>query len=188
MLRGAALIAAAIAAVNPSLPEATRLSYAHGVELAARRAQVDPLLIVAIIHGESRWQPGLVGGLDGACVGLGQVCLHIYPECRDGFETPACAAKREQLRDPFVNLAMIGVHLSKWRTWCFKKTHHRPHAKNLLFAYGGWNSPSRNLWCGMTQRHGKWVEAPTPKTVRRTLSTYLNLRRLVQVPHTRSKS
>lgn len=187
MLRASA-IAAAIAVATPSLPTAARDSYARSIEASAAKHKLDPLLFVAIIHGESRFRSGLIGGLNQQCVGLGQVCLHIYPECQAGFTTEACLARRAELADPTTNIKTIGVHLAKWRTWCKQKTRRQPQPKHLLFAYGGWNNPSLNLWCGQRQKRGKWVDVASPKTLSRTLSTLQKLRRSTQGPRRRSKS
>jgi hypothetical protein len=146
----AAVIALAIAALHPEMSRRSRNVYAAVLE-----RDPDPLALVALIEHESRWQPRATGGLDHACEGLGQKCARFLVACRDGFETPACMKKREQLRDPVYALRTIVDDAKAWRALC-RARGATPTLRHWLSGYGGFDGAG--VTCG--RRSGRDVKAP----------------------------
>ncbi len=134
------------------------------------RISRDPL-IDAIAYHESRGRPGAVGGLDGQCVGLTQVCLHTYPVCRTtgGFEAPACLAVKRRLLDPDENLRVAARRIEAWRELC-RRTVGRAGVREIVFGFAG--ADGHGVHCGHVRTPHGWVKAPTPKVVREILDLY----------------
>jgi hypothetical protein len=161
-----ALIALSLRLLHPGLPALARDRYAAEVHGAALRGGIPALLIVALAEHESHWRPGLVGGRDGACVGLGQVCLHVQPQCKDGFSTPQCLQRRAALQDAGTNLRWMGGAFASWRKLCRKRLGREPLSAELLSGYGGYDA-ARGTVCGnkLERRRGqrpRWVRALHP--------------------------
>ena len=117
-----ALLLAAITASAPHLSHHTRASYAVLINQAAHRAHVDPVLIVAIIENESRWQIHALGGSAGdPSLGLGQVRLRNYRACAGELDAPACTAVKNRLYTAAGNIAAIGGLLEANRKHCGKR-------------------------------------------------------------------
>jgi hypothetical protein len=100
-----------------------RTVYAEAIVLAAHKARVPSLLLVAIIENESHWHTGAVSP-DGKTIGLGQVALGTYPACRADRESKACAAVRAMLFDGAANIAAMGTVLRANRKHCGRKISH----------------------------------------------------------------
>jgi len=98
-------VAIAIHSINPALPEPTAREYAAEV---VRQGDLDPWLLVEIIHRETHWIPDLVRHeQDGSCsVGLGQ----INGSCLQAFVTP--------LLDPHANIRRVADVLRWLRGHC----------------------------------------------------------------------
>jgi hypothetical protein len=153
---------------------------------ASSRVVADPLLD-AIIEHESRGRAGAIGGLDGQCIGLGQICLHTYAACqiKDShdpehpaydFENPACLAQKQRLLDPTENLRVAAESLRSWKQLC-KRTVGHAGAREIVFGYAG--ADGRGTHCGYRQRtqgaSGRrrgWVPVKTPRVVREILDLY----------------
>ncbi len=109
----ATVIAAAIAIAHPSIPRATARAYADILRLDPQ-----PILLIALIRHESDFNPHAQGGLDGQCIGLAQRCLRFEPACRDGYDAPACAARRDALLDGPTALRLLVSEARAWRRLC----------------------------------------------------------------------
>lgn len=143
------------------LSKTTKAAYAAAVIDAAKHGAVSPLMITALIHHESRWQ-SRVGGLGGQCIGFGQVCLHIYPECKT-FKEPDCLARKARLLDPYVNIKAIGQFMRAWQTTCPKLTGKKATERGILSGYGGYDLAAGTR-CGLKKTRRGWVMA-IPKGV-----------------------
>lgn len=154
----AAAIAAAIALLHPGMPRATRTAYARALEL-----DPDPLALVALVEHESRWDPSAVGGLDGACVGLGQKCLRFADECRSGLSSPACAGRKAALLDGSRALHTLVAEAATWRVLCRRRTHREPTLARWFHGYAGFDRG--DVVCGQRRRGGRWRDVPTPALV-----------------------
>lgn len=149
-----ALILAAILLSNPALPRAQARAYAAIVEREARRVKVDPLLVVALVHSESRWRAGAVNHL--GCVGLGQVCPRWVP-----------GARGLALEDPAVNLRIVADGIVANRAMCRARTG-RGAPRYWLASLGGFNRAG--VLCGQRRAGKRWVPIPVPAGVRRILA------------------
>ena len=141
----------------------------------ARRAVRDPLL-AAIVQHESHGVASVVGGRDNQCIGLTQICLHDFAVCKgeEGFDAPACLAKKTSLLNPGENLRVAASQLDGWRKHC-KKTVGRSDVRAIVFGFSG--ADGRGIHCGMRRGKRGWVLAKTPKVVREILDIYAEKKR-----------
>ena len=149
-------------AAPPSMPKATAEQYAKVIQEEAQARDFDPLMLVAMVHNESRWHRSAYNSVN--CVGLGQVCLSNYEYCRNDISNEKCQAKKQQLYDGVYNLRVIAASVSDNSAFCRKKTG-RSEWRHWLFSHGGYNKPSQNLWCGQKKTGRDWREVPPPKTI-----------------------
>jgi hypothetical protein len=157
------LIAAALRLACPSLGPSTRALYARTIDDAVRDKGVDPYLVVAIVAHESR---GMASADNGACVGLGQVCLSTQSACRDGLETPACLTRRAELFDGPTNLRVVVSMLATWKSYCKVTTGHAS-LRHILSGYAGVDG--RGITCGQIWDEG-WSDAPVHPIVKSILA------------------
>ena len=135
---------------RPGMPvkEATR--YARVLQEEAAKHDFDPFTVVAIVHHETRWHPGLVSP-DGEDYGLGQVRARFMSGCR-GDEDPvhhpsaACRAAKAWLLVGENNLRRVAAIITANRDLCREKTG-AATLPRWLAGYEGYNSPSRDRWC-----------------------------------------
>ena len=171
------LIVAALGLLHPEVERNHRVLYANIIAKEAQRSHRTSLELVALFEHESRFRSTVIGGTDNQCVGWGQVCLHHFVACKEGFETPECDAKRKQLQNPAENARIAVDELEEWRTLCKQRTG-RADFVALLNGYGGFDSPSKGIVCGQkkTSRRG-WKLSPVPKAVQEILKIHRDLRR-----------
>jgi hypothetical protein len=170
------VIIAALGLLHPEMKRPQRVAYATIVKREAKRAGVSGLEMVALVDHESRWHASVVGGLDGQCIGLGQICLHPFEACKEGFDSPGCNAKRSQLLNPGENLRIVGDYILKWRELCRKRT---GHDELLVWysGYGGFDSPARGIVCGQKKAGRAWQLTRLPKAVQDVADKVRFLRR-----------
>ncbi len=138
--------------------------------LEAKTSHIADPLLDAIAEHESHYQANVVGGRDGQCVGLTQICLHGFEACKDSFEAPACLALKQRLLDPTENLRVASSELQAWRKLC-KRVVGRADVRGIVFGFAG--ADGRGVHCGMRQTAGgRWVRAKTPRVVRDILVIY----------------
>lgn len=126
--------------------------------LSEARTREEALTLAAIVHVESRGQPGLVGvEKNGSCsVGLGMVNV---PDCDPD--------KIQSLKDPVTNIRTSAKILRATRSWC--ATHPRDRhcrAGERVFRGGG----AVNRYAGRTSSYAPRV-APVRAALRRACST-----------------
>lgn len=150
MIRPLAIIVSAILLSRPALPPAEVTRYAKLLDVEARKHDFDPLTAVAIIHFESRWQPGAVSP-DGEDWGLGQIRARWLGACRgdaDPVREPseACMAAKQGLLVPENNLRRMSAIITANRELCKAKAGagDLPH---WLAGYAGLSKPSLDVWC-----------------------------------------
>ncbi len=146
--------------------------YAKVIRAETKRARFDPLTVVALVHHESSWRPGLVSR-DGEDIGLGQIRARFFGKCRSDpspVKAPGkgCRAVRARLQIGTYNLKRVVTALSLWRKTCRKRTG-RAMLRNTLMGYGGLSRPKQNQWCGLARRRGRWVRQSTPWVVERII-------------------
>lgn len=171
------LIAALMVAISLSQPHmgrGLRKMYAEHLLHESQRYQVDPFLVAAIIHHESRWTAGVIGGEKGQCIGLGQHCLSSLSICRD-INSAGCQTEKARLLDPLWNITRTFQHLRKWKAYCRHKTG-RSLEHHILQGYQGFGTMTRV--CGQHQVHGQWVDVLLPKMTRDVLAYRRKLRRI----------
>lgn len=81
--------------------------YARPVCDAARRADVDPIHIIAYVQHESNFRAD-VSSSDGEDIGLGQIRLRFQAACKDVRRShPECKAEYYRLLEPGYNLRVL---------------------------------------------------------------------------------
>lgn len=150
MVRAVAILVSAITMSRPGISEREATHYARVLNEVAAAHQFDPLTAVAIVHFETRWQPGLVSP-DGEDHGLGQVRARYVGACKGDADpvnapSPECAAVKRSLLDGATNLRRMGVIIAANRELCRAKTG-SGRADRWIAGYQGRNFPSRGLWC-----------------------------------------
>lgn len=165
-----AAVAAAILLCRPTMPVATATVLSKVVVERSEKAVTDPLLVVALVHNESGWDPSVVNKKSGA-VGLGQVLPEYRPQCAgEAKKSAACAAEKKRLLDGAYNLAVSIDALGAWRVFCKSKVGYWSEEGSLQ-AYQGLNSKEKNVWCGaaLASWTGKWTPVKVPEITWRVL-------------------
>jgi hypothetical protein len=153
---GVALIVAAIHACNPTLSPRVADGYARTVVAEAASHKFDPMIMVAIVCGESTWRVRAVSA-DGEDYGLAQLRARFFPACRgdvDPVSAPGerCAAFKTSLLDGRLNLQLAAAHVTESRRFCRRLGRGR-----------GWLA----AWQG-SHRSGSWcTDNPKTEKVRR---------------------
>ncbi len=168
------VIAIALALLHPQMHVGVRAAYVAIIERESKYTGIDGVLMVALVEHESRWIADRVGGLDNQCVGLAQVCLQIYPECRKNFDAPACQERKVTLLDGPANLHIAAQHLVGWRRYCKKLTGHA-EMRHILSGYGG--ADGNGVHCGQKRVHGRWRNAKMASVASEILANYAELQR-----------
>jgi hypothetical protein len=150
LIRLVATLVSAILLSRPGMPRGEATRYARVLNEVAKEHAFDPLLAVAIVHFESRWDPSQVSD-DGEDYGLGQVRARFVGACR-GDEDPlgnpseGCRAVKASLLSGEHNLRVMGTIIEANRELCKDKTG-SAKAPQWLAGYAGLNFPERNRWC-----------------------------------------
>jgi hypothetical protein len=174
------LVAAAISFCNPSLSSGVVNEYAKIVFDGSVKTDTDPLLIVAVIDRESRWQFSALNPKSGA-LGLGQILPQFRPACAGGNKgSAACVAEKKRLLlDGTYNLKTALSIVETWKTVCKSKLGTTAISEDQwLRMYSGENPKGsvcgRKVTAGGT---GKWDPLPIPSVVKR----YLDRRRVLRL-------
>lgn len=177
-----AAVLSAILMCRPGLAAPVATSYAKQVVERAAKVGVDPLLVVALVDHESRWQEGAVNPKSGAR-GLGQVLPEYRPDCAGGkAASVACAQEKARLLVGDHNIRVTFDAIESWVKVCSAKTGSAKEER-WLAAYSGLNSPKAGVMCGGKQTGGKWSPLPTPSLVKAVLDRRRALRlRLEALP------
>jgi hypothetical protein len=161
VFRAIPVIVSAILLSRPTIPRAEATRYARVLQQEAVKRDFDPLTAVAIVHFESRWNPGAISP-DGEDWGLGQIRARWLSACR-GDEDPvrapsdACRAAKNALLAGEVNLRRMGVIISANRELCKEKTG-TAILPQWLAGYEGLNYPSLDRWCAPNEKTWQVVE------------------------------
>ena len=173
MLRSIPFIIAALGQVGVTGQKAE--TYAPILQQEGKKHGIDPVTLIVLIDGESKWNPGLVNSI--GCIGLGQHCLQFqYGVCRQGptYNKAKCDAKKAPYFNGPFNLRATASSISINRKFCNKKTNKRTKAsrsqwRHWMPSYGGYNKPSQGIWCGQkrvkTKRGYRWENVPIPKRI-----------------------
>ncbi len=155
LFRALPLIVSAILLSRPTMPRAEAERYAKVLQDEAKKRDFDPLTVVAIVHFESRWQPGAVSP-DGEDYGLGQVRARWMRGCRDDADpvrapSEACQAAKAALLDGAQNLRRVAAIITANRELCREKTG-AATLPRWLAGYEGLNFPGRDRWCAPSEK------------------------------------
>lgn len=150
MFRSIATIAFAIRFGHPDVTEEESMRYAVALQAEAQRNEFDPLMGVAIIHRESRFNPRAVSR-DGEDFGLAQVRARYVGACRQDRNprwrpSAACRAVKESLLEPEENIAAMGQIIAGHRRICRQKVG-KVTLLGWLASYQGSNSKKEDRWC-----------------------------------------
>lgn len=168
-MRSAVVIALAINAANPSLPKPTVEAYARTIQKVCVKHACDPLTIVAMVEYESRFRASAVGVVGSEeYVGLGQIRLRNYPECRGALGTAECQARKAALLDGNANLRVIGSMITASRKYCRRATGREALFARWLAVYQGidWQ---RKTTCNQKRIKGRWVDQPLHRLTRKVI-------------------
>lgn len=182
MFRSIPFIVLALAQVGVNGPRAK--AYAPVLQELGKKHNIDPVTIITIVKGESGWRESIVNSR--GCVGLGQICLSNYPTCQLAPTGEACQAKKRQLQNGPYNLQVMAKAIASNRDFCNKKTNKtskktRSQWRHWLPSYGGFNKPSKGIWCGQrmvkakNRRGYRWVNVKIPKRIKQ----YMERRRQI---------
>src|SRR5262249_27255554 len=143
----------AILLSRPAMLPAEARRYAVVLQEEAAKHAFDPLTVVAIVHFETHWRPGLVSA-DGEDFGLGQGRARFWGGCPNDADPahapdPACRATKASLLDGVTNLRRIATIITANRILCKEKVG-SANLPRWLAGYEGLNSPSRDRWCAPT--------------------------------------
>ena len=125
MLRALQLIVSAILLTRPQMPRAEAERYARVIQEEAVRRDFDPFTVVAIVHYESHWLPGVVSP-DGEDYGLGQIRARFLTGCHEDADpvrapSPGCRAAKATLFAGDVNLRRVAMLITANRELCKDK-------------------------------------------------------------------
>jgi hypothetical protein len=150
-------------------------SYAPILQEMGKKHHLDPVTLIVLIDGESKWNPSIVNSI--GCIGLGQHCLQFqYKFCRKGagYNKAKCDAKKAPYFNGPFNLRATASSISVNRRYCNKKTNKRTKKSRSQWrhwfpSYGGYNKPSKGIWCGQkrvkTKRGWRWRNVAIPKRI-----------------------
>jgi len=176
LVRPQRAVEVAISHSGPRLPRGTVRTYASILVGEGKARQFDPLTVIAMVHYESRWHPGLVNANgSGYYVGLGQIDAYNGAQCkRDGLDSPGCQARIASLKDGSYNLRRVAANITANRKFCRAKTGHPALFARWLSSYQGYNNHARSgrsgAWCNMRRNsRGVWYDLPVPKLTRRVI-------------------
>jgi len=159
---------------------------AKAIRAAAIKHNFDPITMIAVIEGESHFNPSLVNSI--GCVGLGQICVkamhHFCKPAHPTYSKAKCDSRIASLKNPVVNINTTASSFTSNRKLCNRITNkHSRSTRNLwrhwLPSHGGYNKGSlrkkTGVWCGQkyvcTKRKGKrcvkkgWRNVPIPKRI-----------------------
>lgn len=169
------VVLTAILFCRPAIPQTVAAAYAKIVVERSTKLGIDPLLVVAVVDRESRWQEGAINPKSGAR-GLGQVLPGYRPSCiGSASKSTACAEEKKKLLDGAYNLGVVVDALGDWSTFCKKKTGYWSE-ESILQAYQGLNAPKVNVWCGASIVNGKWMPTKLPAITRAVMQRRRALR------------
>ena len=182
MYRSIPVIVWAIGQSQPSMPAKQLTSYAQVVQDEAKKHDIDPFTIVAIVHNESRWRASAVSP-DGEDFGLGQIRARYRKGCRPDIpaaqdSSPSCSVVKANLLNGASNIRSMANTITAWRTKCRKVTGRKALLVRWLHGYGGMTKPGKGTWCNQTKIKGRWRDLPTPSKLKPILSYRLRLIRL----------
>ncbi|KKL22112.1 hypothetical protein LCGC14_2438720 [marine sediment metagenome] len=98
----------AIEFLHPKLPKKLRKLYSENIEKQATKHKMNPLIVVALIHGESRFTNLTKNRTND--YGLMQIHWQRVPWLK--------GKKRSDLMDPKFNIYAGFMELAYWRRWC----------------------------------------------------------------------
>lgn len=113
--------------------------YAELVLDCAKRADVDPVHVVAYIYHESNFRYDATSR-DHEDIGLGQIRLRFQPACRGGLRTDECKAERDRLMVPRYNLRVLSGKIRSAKA--LKAYAANPRPQQWLAALAGSTNPN----------------------------------------------
>ena len=114
--------------------------YARPVCDAARRAEVDPIYLVAYIQHESNFRPDVMSP-DGEDIGLGQIRLRFQPACVGRrLADPKCKAEYYRLLEPAYNLRVLSGKIRSAKA--LRVYRDNPQPQQWLAALAGSTNPN----------------------------------------------
>lgn len=106
------------------LPEATCNMYAQVIKQQADKLEIDPIIIVAIIKHESRWNAGLISD-DTFDYGLMQIRAKFY------------GGNPVNLLNPWTNIIVGSYFIKSSKEFCAKDLNRTPNTQEWLSCFQG---------------------------------------------------
>jgi len=143
-------VLAAILWLAPQLSHHTAQTYAKIIYREAEKRAIDPLLVAAIIHVESSWNPRARS----ATGDWGLAQIHVSRTTN-----PNLIGHEEILFDPAINIRYAVRTLAMWRKWHEEACYQRlPHFSWSHYQFGyvvrnlDWTMKARNLRAELRRR------------------------------------
>lgn len=176
MLRAISFIVAGLQVAIPGMSDEVAGRYARELQGLAAEHSFDPITVVAMAKFESGWNPmakNVVGREE--YVGLLQIRLRNYEECRADRFAPECDKRRQALEDWRTNLQTAASYITINRKMCREKVGGALFWQ-WLFSFQGFNKPAANIWCGMQRnKRGQWRQLKRPKLVAKVMRERLKI-------------
>lgn len=177
----AAALSAVLHMVAPHVGQVVNLNYTQVILAEARRRDIDPMLVVALVEHESRWRPGAISP-NGEDFGLGQIRGRYERPCLKDFDpigdpSILCDEARTRLLDGTYNLKRTIAALAENRKLCRRILKQKVSQASLLASYGGMNNPSGQVWCGHKKTGRRWVKLPIHPALKEILDLQSRLHR-----------
>lgn len=116
---------AALLLLHPNPDRAPLRDYAQHITEESKRVDIDPLLVVALIHREGGWNPKAKSGKGD--FGLMQIRARVYKRFRND---------PKKLLDPKVNITVGIETLAMWRDYHEKKCSKKKHSWWAHYQHG----------------------------------------------------
>ena len=143
---------AALLLLHPNPDRAPLQDYAQHITEESKRADIDPLLVVALIHREGRWNPKALSGKGD--FGLMQIRARVYKRFR---------ANPKKLLDPKVNITVGIETLAMWRDYHQKNCGKKKHDWWAHYQHG--NRVGNNRSAQRVERLWHWLRERTRRAV-----------------------
>ena len=165
-------VIAGLEVAQPRMTKATRKHYAEIIRKEAIDHSFDPLTLIAIVHFESGFNPGLIHANPPReySVGLSQInVLAMHRSCREDLSSDACGARIAALMDGAYNLKVAAALITANREHCRRRTGKPALFARWLSAFQGYDRRPGVTCNQRRDRRGRWRDLPVPSQTARVI-------------------
>lgn len=165
----------AVREANPSLHPTTARGWAKVIRDEARKHQFDPYTLIAIVHGETNFNPSAINNNPPReySVGLSQINVLSFRACRPSdtmLQSPGCQAIISRLLVGDHNLRTAAGIITSARDYCRRRTGQPALFARWLSVFQGYDSRP-GVVCNMRRdSRGHWRDLPVPVLTRRVMA------------------